>query len=112
MKKARKEATHDKRTQRVYGLAPGEYQRLYEAQGGRCAILRCRATGTGRRKLAVDHDHKTGKVRGLICSTHNQMFADNGDDPEVFQSMANYLKSPPFNLTLGGDNEAVTSVQD
>lgn len=104
-RKAQKEAAHDKRVQRVYGLAPGEYQRLYEAQGGRCAILGCRATGTGKKRLAVDHDHKTGKVRGLLCSTHNQMLGDHGDNPEAFQSIANYLESPPAYEILGGNIE-------
>jgi hypothetical protein len=107
VKKARKVAAHDKRVQGVYGLAPGEYRRLYEAQGGHCAILRCRATGTGRRKLAVDHDHETGKVRGLLCSTHNQMIGDAGDDPEVFQSIANYLESPPAYEVLGDRIEEI-----
>ncbi len=97
-RKAQKEAAHDKRAQQVYGLAPGEYRRLYEAQGGRCAILNCRATGTGRRKLAVDHDHGTGKVRGLLCSTHNQMIGHAGDDPEVFRSIASYLEHPPADV--------------
>ncbi len=100
--KARK---HDVEMQRVFGLAPGEYAALYASQGGRCAILGCRATGTGRRRLAVDHSHKCqeshdGKIarcciRGLVCATHNQMFADNRDDPAAFMSMAFYLDAPP-----------------
>jgi hypothetical protein len=79
----------------VYGLGPGEYERLYRIQGGKCAILNCRATGTGRRKLAVDHCHATGKVRGLLCSTHNQLLGAAGDDPTVFRSIAEYLDLPP-----------------
>lgn len=80
--------------QRVYGLAPGEYERLYALQGGRCAILNCRATGKSK-KLAVDHDHKTGKPRGLLCSNHNREIGANWDDPAVFRSIADYLESPP-----------------
>lgn len=45
-------------------LAPGEYERLLAAQDGHCAL--CPATGKTRR-LHVDHDHKTGQVRGLLC---------------------------------------------
>ena len=45
-------------------LAPGEYETLLEGQGGGCAI--CGATPKTRR-LHVDHDHKTGQVRGLLC---------------------------------------------
>jgi len=94
-RKAQRETAHDRRVQRVYGLAPGEYQRQYKAQGGRCAILGCRATGTGRKKLAVDHDHQTGRFRGLLCSTHNQMIGEHRDDPQAFRSIANYLENPP-----------------
>lgn len=95
VRKATRKASADKRVQRVYGLAPGEYERLYRIQGGKCAILNCRATGTGRRALAVDHDHATGKVRGLLCSTHNQLLGAAGDDPTVFRSIAEYLELPP-----------------
>jgi len=84
----------------VYGLGPGEYARLYAVQGGKCAVLYCRATGTGRRKLAVDHDHRTGAVRGLLCSTHNQMLGDAGDDPTVFRSIAEYLECPPAQVVV------------
>jgi hypothetical protein len=59
----------------VYGLTPAEYRLLYVAQKGRCWICRT-ARGVhpddpkarGSRRLAVDHDHVTGTVRGLLCS--------------------------------------------
>jgi hypothetical protein len=94
-RKAQKTATHEKMVSRVYGLPPGEYDRLYRIQGGKCAILKCRATGTGRKKLAVDHCHTTGKVRGLLCSTHNRLIGAMGDDPVAFKSIAEYLELPP-----------------
>lgn len=84
--------------QRVYGLEPGEYARLLAIQGGTCAVYRCPARGTGKKKLAVDHDHKTGAVRGLLCSTHNQLLGAAGDDPIVFRSLAEYLECPPASV--------------
>jgi hypothetical protein len=95
---------HDRRVSGLYGLRPGEYQRLYLAQGGRCAIKGCRARGI-RRRLPVDHDHKQGlhnrrAVRGLLCSTHNQWLGRAGDDPEVFESIAEYLRNPPAQRIL------------
>jgi hypothetical protein len=76
-------ARHEAYVGKVYGLAPGEYARLLELQGGRCAIPGCRANGT-RKRLAVDHDHDLARqhdhpddqacrdcVRGLLCSPHN-----------------------------------------
>lgn len=105
IQKIRRESAHDKRVQRVYGLPPGGYQALYEAQGGHCAILGCRATGTGKKKLAVDHDHRTGEPRGLLCGPHNQLIGYNGDSPAVFRSIADYLENPPARqwLTDGVD---------
>jgi len=93
--KRRKESAHGQYVERIYGISEEEYKLLYEAQGGRCAICR-KATGAARR-LAVDHNHKTGEIRGLLCKPCNRyglgMFAR--DDPEVFDRAANYLRNPP-----------------
>jgi hypothetical protein len=94
----RKDASHEKRVRNVYGLGPGDYNRIYEFQGGRCAICR-RATGASRR-LSVDHDHKTGLTRGLLCRPCNDMLGHIRDDPRVARLMARYLESPPA-LFLG-----------
>lgn len=51
------------------GVTDEQYERLLAAQGGGCAI--CGATPKTRR-LHVDHDHKTGAVRGLLCYRCNR----------------------------------------
>lgn len=91
--KAQRARAAEKRVQTVYGLAPGEYERLYAFQGRKCAIPNCRARGTGRRRLAVDHDHDTGAVRGLLCKSHNYDLLGRfvGD----LQDALDYLASPP-----------------
>lgn len=98
-KKAQKARNHDAMVQKVYGLGPGDYERLLAAQGGRCAITGCRATGKTK-KLAVDHNHSTGEVRGLLCGPHNQLIGYNRDNPEAFRSLADYLESPPARAVL------------
>lgn len=50
-------------------LAPGDYERMLEAQGGGCAICE---TKPKTRRLHVDHDHRTGRVRGLLCFRCNR----------------------------------------
>lgn len=91
----RKDAAHGAYVEKSYGITKEQYDKLYAAQGGRCAICR-RATGAARR-LAVDHNHKTGEVRGLLCKPCNRyglgMFAR--DNPEVFDRAADYLRNPP-----------------
>lgn len=91
--KARKARAHELMVQRVYGLEPGGYARLLAFQGGKCWICQ-RATGRARR-LAVDHDHATGKPRGILCSPCNRLLGHVRDDPEVLLRAARYLASPP-----------------
>lgn len=93
-KKEVKAANHEKRVQGVYGLQAGEYAQLYKFQGGLCALCR-RATGASK-KLAVDHDHATGEVRGLCCSTCNRILGHARDKTEYFRRAVRYLNIPPY----------------
>lgn len=57
-----------------YGISLEDYQKLLEIQGGKCKV--CQTTDSGRKTskfLSVDHCHKTGKVRGIVCSTCNSI---------------------------------------
>jgi hypothetical protein len=91
--KARKASSHERRVQEVYGLAEGDYDRLLEAQGGVCYICR-RATGRTRR-LSVDHDHRTGAVRGLLCRPCNDLLGHIRDDVETAKRVIGYLTWSP-----------------
>jgi len=104
VKREQSDAAHERRCESLYGLRPGDYKRLLAAQGGRCPIKGCQARGISRR-LSVDHDHKLGftnrrAVRGLLCKKHNGMLGDVADDPEVFESLADYLRNPPARKVL------------
>lgn len=55
-----------------YGLKPGELEAMHASQDGLCAICPAELALTGRKGVAcVDHDHTTGKVRGLLCRACN-----------------------------------------
>lgn len=95
-KAARKKREHEKRVVKIYGLPPGGYDQLYQFQGGLCAICR-RATGASRR-LSVDHDHKTGLARGLVCRPCNDFLGYVKDNPEAGRRIARYLETPPATL--------------
>lgn len=88
-----KSGTHERRVRKVYGLAQGEYGKLYLHQKGVCAICQ-RATGKTR-ALSVDHDHKNGLVRGLLCRPCNDLLGHLRDDPEAARRIAGYLTFPP-----------------
>lgn len=93
-----KSVAHERKVQATYGLQPGEYEQLYTLQNGTCALCR-RATGKSKR-LAVDHDHKTGQPRGLLCGPCNQLLGHGRDDPDFFQRIIEYLKLSPYTEML------------
>jgi hypothetical protein len=75
--------------QRNYGITIEDYDRMYAEQGGRCV---CGAK-TSRAKsefLFVDHCHKTGQVRGLLCNRCNRAIG-LVEDPMKLQELADYL---------------------
>lgn len=81
---------------RTYGLTQEDHDRLLAHQDGKCAI-------TGKKmpyNLAVDHDHATGFVRGLLSKAANKVLRDVRDDPAVLRAAADYLENPPA-LQLG-----------
>ncbi|UJD20897.1 endonuclease VII [Mycobacterium phage Zimmer] len=84
----------------TYGITPDEYWEIYEFQGGRCYICQ-RANGKVKR-LSVDHDHKTGIVRGLLCTMCNKYTLGWARDAiEFFERAIAYLKRPPAVEVLG-----------
>lgn len=91
--KRRKARTAENRNVSVYGLGDGDYERLYEHQGGRCAL--CRVATGARKRLAVDHDHQLGFARGLLCGVCNKIIGVARDNPEWFDRAAAYLRNPP-----------------
>lgn len=96
--RARKERAHELMVQKTYGLPPGGYAKLLAYQGGKCWICR-RATGKTKR-LAVDHDHRTGEVRGILCGPCNKLLAHVRDDPDMLIASAQYLVNPPYRRLL------------
>lgn len=59
-----------KSLERKYGMTLDDYSNLYTKQEGRCALCRVHQRDLNY-KLNVDHDHKTGEVRGLLCTLCN-----------------------------------------
>lgn len=98
-KKATARASHARWILKTYGLTIEQYEALYEAQGGVCYICQ-RATGKVRR-LAVDHDHKTGYVRGLLCKPCNSILAQIRDDKDAAKRISLYLWEPPALAVIG-----------
>lgn len=81
----------ERRVRLFYGLDWDDYERLLVCQDYRCAICGGRPR---RNALAVDHDHKTGELRGLLCSRCNhKLLGTANDDPARLRKAANYLEA-------------------
>ncbi|MBX9392282.1 endonuclease VII domain-containing protein [Streptomyces sp. TRM72054] len=77
-----------------YGLSVADYNDLLRKQGGVCAI--CSRPERMRRgeklmRMPVDHDHKTGAVRGILCQTCNRAIGLLGDDAVLMRRAISYL---------------------
>lgn len=82
-----------KKLKNKYKITVEEYEDLLIRQNGVCAICRTASTATkGGRRLAVDHDHKTGKVRGLVCMKHNALLGCADDSEVILLSAIDYLR--------------------
>lgn len=71
-----------------YGISQFEYEELWKFQDGRCQICRSHAP------RAIDHCHKSGKVRGLLCTTCNLGLGSFKDRPELLEMAIYYLAHP------------------
>lgn len=83
-----------------YGITSEEYDRLFVEQGGLCAVCRQPETardrlGRVRARLSVDHNHKTGAVRGLLCHHCNAALGHVNDDIELLRALMAYLETRP-----------------
>jgi len=75
-----------------YGMTPENYTELFEKQNGCCAI--CKASESGHNvtdHFLVDHDHTTGEIRGLLCSSCNLMLGKAHDNIDILSRAITYL---------------------
>lgn len=87
-----KHKIHDKEygLRKKYGITLEDYTIMLTAQNGVCKI--CGKVNSGGQMLAVDHDHMTGKIRGLLCSNCNSVLGYSKDDISILTKAINYLK--------------------
>lgn len=84
------DAVREKHLKRTYGLTLAQYDELLERQGGACGA--CQGPPTVHGRFFVDHDHMTGRVRGLLCHQCNSALGYARDDLEVLKKLISYLK--------------------
>jgi hypothetical protein len=92
-----KAATRHAHAKRDGIAALGGYEAQLARQGGGCAICGYIPL-PGRLRLNIDHDHKTGQVRGCLCARCNRGIGWMRDSPDLLRSAARYLEAPPIRL--------------
>lgn len=78
------------RYQQRYGITLERYEALLAEQGGVCAI--CKSDTLVKMHFSVDHCHKTGKVRALLCQHCNAGLGNFKDSPEIMDAAAAYVR--------------------
>jgi len=79
---------------RIFGITLDDFNAMWKKQNGRCAICDCKLILGGKKKNSVhiDHCHKNGRVRGLLCFGCNLGIGFLGDDPNRIRRAAEYLE--------------------
>ncbi len=98
-------AAHGQHLKATYGISREDYEALWRLQGGRCAI--CHQTPGGQRRLAVDHDHRTDEIRGLLCASDQwgcnvQLRRLLNDEGMARRALA-YVQRTPWQRHLAGE---------
>ncbi len=85
------------RLRKTYGLDPADYETILAYQNGKCAIC----LRVPRYNMDVDHDHKTGLIRGLLCKLCNRRLLPSArDDIQTLQRAITYLDLAPALMAL------------
>lgn len=88
----RKDKYIDRKLRKKYGISYDQYKEILKSQNSKCSI--CGKTpGENKKLLAVDHNHLTGKNRGLLCSSCNICIGFIEKNDLSTESIAEYLKS-------------------
>lgn len=82
----------NRRRERIYGISPEEYENILLKQNGKCAI--CKSDKSEfHNGLHIDHNHNTGKIRGLLCLKCNSAIGKFKDSIEILQEAIKYLET-------------------
>ncbi len=88
-KRRAQRSRHNSHLKEAYGITIHDYDRILASQGGVCAI--CKG-GTSKRHFAVDHNHKNGQIRGLLCARCNTGLARFMDNITNLRRAVRYMK--------------------
>lgn len=86
-----KDRKRDLRRERSYGISAEQFEQLLKDQEYRCKICRTKKVRIGQDYFHVDHNHETGKVRGLLCDKCNRGLGYFDDRSDLLEKAAAYI---------------------
>jgi hypothetical protein len=86
------EKSWEKSIKANYGISKEVYERMLTSQNNCCAVCKSDIPGTFQKRFAVDHDHVTGRVRGLLCMWCNTALGKFKDDEALLLAAVDYLR--------------------
>lgn len=86
-----KEYYWERHIKRAYGITTEDYNKMFEQQNGCCAICNKHQSEI-KKRLDIDHCHKTNKVRMLLCNPCNNLLGHSKDNPFILRAAARYLE--------------------
>jgi len=90
-KERRRESSRRSALRRKYGISLEQYNELFNQQKGKCAV--CERDHTEfNTSLAVDHNHVTGEIRGLLCNYCNHRVVGRHRDAKLLRKLADYVE--------------------
>lgn len=94
----RKRRDNHNHLQANFGLTVEQFEQLCEKGGSPCQI--CKRPERQKRRISLDHDHATGRLRGILCSKCNTLLGYADDDPSLLESAASYLRTADLGVIL------------
>jgi hypothetical protein len=86
------EKTREAAWKRRYGITREDYNRMFSDQNGSCKICKTTEIGRGHTHFHVDHNHTTGKIRGLLCDKCNRGLGYFDDRYDLLKDASSYLQ--------------------
>jgi hypothetical protein len=78
--------------EKTLGVTQDEYLAMYTSQKGKCGICERRLYSKRYKAFCVDHDHKDGRIRGLLCHNCNRALGMFRDCPKTLAAAISWLK--------------------
>lgn len=75
-----------------YNITLEDYNKMFKNQNGKCAICESTFPGAKKKKFSIDHNHETGKIRGLLCDNCNVGLGRFNDSIDNLKKSIKYLK--------------------